>query len=110
MLPTRSSGRRFGRGKKWGGGNGSAMIETPVSLRPTLPREPDEMTEKIWFLKRCAIFQRLTTAERQRFESHAVMRTFRRGEMVYFPTEAGQSVLLLAEGRVKIKFLDTDGR
>lgn len=110
MRPIRSSGLRFGRGKKWGGGETGVIIDTPLTLRRTLLREPDEMAEKIWFLKRCALFQRLTPAERVRLESHAVMRTFRRGQMVYFPTEPGQSVLLLAEGRVKIKFLDTDGR
>lgn len=89
------------------------MIGAPVTLRRCdvpFPASRMEMTEKIWFLKRCALFQHLGPAERQRLESHAVMRTFRRGEMIYFPTEPGQSVLLLAEGRVKIKFLAADGR
>jgi CRP/FNR family cyclic AMP-dependent transcriptional regulator len=68
------------------------------------------MSEKIWFLKRCNLFAGLTDGQRRRLESHAVLRTFQPREMVYFPTEPGQCVLLLAKGRVKIKALAADGR
>jgi CRP-like cAMP-binding protein len=68
------------------------------------------LSEKIWFLKRCPLFERLTTAQKQRLEQRAVLRVFGRQEMIYFPTEPGQSVLVLARGRVKIKVLAADGR
>src|SRR5262249_179431 len=68
------------------------------------------MTEKIWYLKRCDLFQRLTPMQKRRLESGAGMRTFRRHEMIYFPTEPGESVLLLAKGRVKIKALAPEGQ
>jgi CRP-like cAMP-binding protein len=68
------------------------------------------MSEKLWFLKRCDLFERLTPAESQRLESRAVARTFRKREMIYFPTELGHSVLLLARGRVKIKVITPDGK
>ena len=68
------------------------------------------MSEKIWFLKQCDLFAGLSPAQRQRLERNAVLRTFRPAEMIYFPTEPGQSVLLLAVGRVKIKALAPDGR
>jgi CRP-like cAMP-binding protein len=68
------------------------------------------MSEKIWFLKRCDLFKRLTPAEAERLEHRASMRTFKRGDIIYFPTEAGQSVLLLARGRVKIKDVTPDGK
>jgi len=68
------------------------------------------MDEKIWFLKQCPLFERLTAAQKQRLEQCAVLRVFGRREMIYFPTEPGQSVLLLARGRVKIKVLAPDGR
>jgi CRP-like cAMP-binding protein len=68
------------------------------------------MTEKIWFLKRCPLFEGLTPAQRQRLEGRAVLRTFRRGDLIYFPTEPGRSVLLLARGRVKIKALTPEGK
>lgn len=68
------------------------------------------MNKKIWFLKRCALFEQLTAAQQQRLESRAVMRTFKRRQMIYFPTEPGQSVLVLARGRVKIKTVTPDGK
>jgi CRP-like cAMP-binding protein len=68
------------------------------------------MNEKIWYLKRCDLFTRLTPAQKRRLESGAGMRTFHRHEMIYFPTEPGQSVLVLAKGRVKIKTLTPEGQ
>jgi CRP-like cAMP-binding protein len=68
------------------------------------------MKEKIWFLKDCDLFERLGAADKRHLESQAVMRTFPAGTFVYFPTDPGQSVLVLARGRVKIKFLNPDGQ
>jgi CRP-like cAMP-binding protein len=68
------------------------------------------MSEKIWFLKRCDLFERLTPVERQRLEANALLRRCPRGEIIYFPTEPGQSVLVLCQGRVKIKALGPDGK
>ncbi len=68
------------------------------------------MNDTIWFLKRCDLFERLSPEEARRLESRAVLRAFRRGEIVYFPTEPGQSLLVLLNGRVKIKSLTADGR
>ncbi|HYT92720.1 MAG TPA: Crp/Fnr family transcriptional regulator [Gemmataceae bacterium] len=68
------------------------------------------MSEKIWFLKRCDLFEGLAPAERERLEGHALLRNFKRGEIIYSPTESGQTVLVLARGRVKIKALGQDGK
>jgi CRP-like cAMP-binding protein len=68
------------------------------------------MSETIWFLKRCPLFEGLTPAQRRRLEGRAVLRTFRRGDVIYFPTEPGRSVLLLARGRVKIKAVTPEGK
>ena len=68
------------------------------------------MREKIWFLKDCDLFAQLTAAEKRQLESQAVVRTFPRGTFIYFPTDPGQSVLVLARGRVKIKFISPDGQ
>jgi CRP-like cAMP-binding protein len=68
------------------------------------------MSETIWYLKRCPLFERMTPAEARRLEARALMRGFARGEIIYFPAEPGQSVLLLARGRVKIKTVTPDGR
>jgi CRP/FNR family cyclic AMP-dependent transcriptional regulator len=67
-------------------------------------------SEKIWFLKRCNLFERLTPSECQRLERHATLRSFKPREIVYFPSEPGATVLLLAAGRVKIKSLLADGK
>jgi CRP-like cAMP-binding protein len=68
------------------------------------------MSEKIWFLKKCPLFECLTATQKQRLEQRAVLRVFPRRQIIYFPTEPGRSVLLLARGRVKIKVLAADGR
>ena len=68
------------------------------------------MSEKIWFLKHCDLFERLRPAEKRHLESRTRLRTFRPREIIYFPTDPGQSVLVLARGRVKIKALAQDGQ
>src|SRR5262245_58762076 len=68
------------------------------------------MSEKIWFLKRCDLFERLSPAESRHLEAQAVMRSFPPRAIVYLPTEQAQSVLVLAKGRVKIKAIVPDGR
>jgi len=68
------------------------------------------MNEKIWYLKHCDLFERLNPAEKRRLETRALLRTFRQNEMIYFPTDPGQSVLVLARGGVKIKTLSPDGQ
>jgi len=68
------------------------------------------MSETIWYLKRCPLFARLTPAECRRLEARARARTFPRGAAVYVPDDPGETVLLLTEGRVKIRTLTADGR
>src|SRR5262249_42193514 len=68
------------------------------------------MKEKIWFLKDCDLFTRLSDADKHRLEKQAVMRTFPRGSFIYFPTDPGQSVLVVARGRIKIKFISPEGQ
>jgi CRP/FNR family transcriptional regulator, cyclic AMP receptor protein len=68
------------------------------------------MSEKIWFIKKCDLFARLTPPEMEHLERQASVRTFKRREIIYFPTEPGQSVLLVARGRVKLKDISPDGK
>jgi CRP-like cAMP-binding protein len=68
------------------------------------------MSETIWFLKRCPLFERLSPGEGQRLEARALSRTFARRQIIYFPDDPGQTVLLLTRGRVKIKTVTPDGR
>jgi CRP/FNR family transcriptional regulator, cyclic AMP receptor protein len=68
------------------------------------------MAEKIWYLKQIDWLSQLTAEEAERLESRAVMRRFKKGEIVYFPQESGETVLLLAAGRVKLKSVTPDGK
>jgi CRP-like cAMP-binding protein len=68
------------------------------------------MERRVWYLKQCPLFEQLTAAQSARLESRALTRSFPRHTLVYAPTEPGQSVLVLAAGRVKIKDLTPDGK
>src|SRR5215471_18528254 len=84
-------------------------MRAPDLVRPMTPPVV-LMSEKIWYLKRCPLFERLTPAEAQRLDSRALARSFHAKEMIWFPDEPGESVLVLARGRVKIKAVTPDGR
>lgn len=83
----------------------------PAGIAAVCARRPPGLVSKtIRHLKQCPLFERLTPAECRRLESHARVRAFRPREFVYFPSEPGHTVLLLARGRVKIKAVTPDGR
>jgi CRP/FNR family cyclic AMP-dependent transcriptional regulator len=68
------------------------------------------MDGKLWYLKQCNLFERLTAAQAERLERRALIRTFPRQSLVYGPSEPGRSVLVLGKGRIKIKDLTPDGK
>lgn len=68
------------------------------------------MAGTIWYLKTCALFERLSDPEAERLNRRALVRKFKKKAVVYAPAEAGQTVLVLATGRVKIYDLTTEGR
>ncbi len=68
------------------------------------------MESKLWYLKRCNLFERLTEEEAARLDRQALVRKYRRHALIYSPAEPGQSVLVVAAGRVKIKDLTPDGK
>lgn len=78
---------------------------TATDDRPVAP-----MSEKIWYLKRCGLFESLAPAQLRRLESRAALRAFKPREIIYFPAEPGQTVLALLRGRVKIKAVTPDGK
>ena len=68
------------------------------------------MAEKVWYLKQVEWLSQLTADEAARLESRAMTRKFKKGEMVYCPHEGGETVLLLATGRIKLKTITPDGK
>src|SRR5262249_51579397 len=68
------------------------------------------MGSNLWYLKQCKLFEDLTPRQAERLEGRALVRTFPRHALIYAPAEPGESVLVLASGRVKIKHLTPDGK
>src|ERR1700722_18639121 len=68
------------------------------------------MDEKFWYLKNCSLFECLSDEHVRRLESRAKSRAFKRGSLVYVPTDLGDCVLLLTSGRVKIFHNTQDGK
>ncbi len=68
------------------------------------------MSEKLWHLKRCDLFQRLAPDELQFVESRSRSRTFARKTPIYLPAQQADAVFLLAAGRAKICHLTSDGK
>ncbi|WP_158633461.1 Crp/Fnr family transcriptional regulator [Tautonia sociabilis] len=65
---------------------------------------------KLWYLKRCDLFERLTPEQAAQLDRRAAIRSFRKGELIYFPDDESKSVLVVARGRVKIKGITPDGK
>ncbi|MEX0704595.1 MAG: Crp/Fnr family transcriptional regulator [Planctomycetales bacterium] len=68
------------------------------------------MDEKFWYLKRCDLFERLTSEQTAALERRSRSRTFDRGDLIYLPSDRNESVLLLTSGRVKIYHLTAEGK
>jgi len=68
------------------------------------------MDEKFWFLKNCPLFARLQPADVERLESVAQAKTFSKGNLVYMPADASESVFLLTSGRIKLYHITSDGK
>jgi len=68
------------------------------------------MSERLWYLKRCDLFQRLSPEQLAALETRCRMRQFPRGTPIYLPADNADSVMLLAQGRVKIGSYTEDGK
>lgn len=68
------------------------------------------MTERHWYIKNCRLFERLDEEQLAGLERRARMRRFPKGAQVYLPSDASDSVFLLAEGRVKLCSSTPDGK
>ena len=68
------------------------------------------MDDKFWHLKNCDLFERLTPEQTERLETRAKVREFKRGSLIYLPSDLSDSVLLLGTGRVKIYHITGEGK
>ena len=68
------------------------------------------MAEKIWHLKRCDLFERLSSERLQQLERSSSARKFARGNPIYLPADQATGVCLLTSGRAKICSISADGK
>ncbi|MBX3424183.1 MAG: Crp/Fnr family transcriptional regulator [Pirellulales bacterium] len=68
------------------------------------------MTERLWYIKSCELFRRLSTAQLAALEARSRTRAFARGSTIYLPQDLADGVLLLAEGRAKIGSYSAEGK
>lgn len=68
------------------------------------------MSEKLWYLKRCHLFEHLSTAELRSIEGRSRVRSFPRQSPIYLPADSADAVFLLAAGRAKICHLTPEGK
>jgi CRP-like cAMP-binding protein len=68
------------------------------------------MADQVWYIKNCRLFEQLTADQFARLEQRARVRRFPKGTPIYLPSDAGTSVFLLAEGRVKLCSITPDGK
>lgn len=68
------------------------------------------MSEKLWYLKNCQLFEQVSHDELRRVELSSKAKTFRRNSPIYLPADGSSFVLLLTSGRAKICNLTADGK
>jgi len=68
------------------------------------------MSEKLWYLKNCPLFDRLSADELRQIERVSRARTFPRKTPVYLPADESDNVFLLASGRIKLCHLTPEGK
>ena len=68
------------------------------------------MSEKVWYLKRCDLFERLSPEQLSGIETRSRIRKYPRSSPVYLPDDQADGVLLLAEGRVRISNFTAGGK
>ena len=57
------------------------------------------MSEKLWYLNRCELFERLAPSELRSIGNHSKFQTFLRNSLIYLPADEASAAFLLASGR-----------
>jgi CRP-like cAMP-binding protein len=68
------------------------------------------MAERLWHLKNCGLFERLSADDMAQLERQCRAKVFPPKAYVYSPQDAAESVLLLADGRARLVSLSDDGK
>jgi len=68
------------------------------------------LMERHWHIRDCRLFESLTSGQLARLEQRARMRRLAKNTVVYLPSDAANSVFVLAEGRIKLCSLTANGK
>ena len=68
------------------------------------------MAQRIWYLSRCSLFERLSPADLRRLEHHALLRRIKKGSAVFIPRDAADHVCLVVDGRIRLCTSTPDGK
>jgi len=68
------------------------------------------MSEQVWYIKNCRLFEQLSIPHLERLEKVARVRRFTKNSPIYLSSDVGNGVFLLAEGRVKLCSFTPDGK
>ncbi len=68
------------------------------------------MDERLWYLKKCPLFEQISLDQIRQIEMVSRARKFPRGSVVYMPSDASDAVFLVATGRIKLYHITSDGK
>jgi len=68
------------------------------------------MQDRVWYLKKCDLLGNLTGEQLADLERKSQMKRFLKGSPIYLPSQPADSVMLIADGLVKICHLTGDGK
>jgi len=68
------------------------------------------MSEKLWYLKNCQLFERLAPEALSKVEIASRIRSFPKKSPIYLPSDHSHDVFLLVSGRIKLCHLTPDGK
>lgn len=88
----------------------SGCIVGPLRAITSKTPSLNPMPQQFWHIRRCSLFEQLQPAQLELLEQNARMREFNRGESVYLPLQAADSVFLLCKGRVRMTSTTPEGK
>jgi CRP-like cAMP-binding protein len=68
------------------------------------------MSEKLWHLRHCDLFEKLSPDDLKQVELRSRHRKFPRGTPIYLPADQAEGVLLLTSGRAKLCSFTPEGK
>ena len=68
------------------------------------------MSERVWYLQKCGLFEHLPDAELVELERRARLRKIPRNGTIYFPRDDADAIYVVLEGRVRLVSITRDGK